>query len=121
MFVLENHLIQIRRIRIAINVFEVMFHRTDSKLTPEENKLLNEALSVLKSAHVDLINLSLTYNDCLWLAFTQPPYQLSIQSVSLLRQKFSRQQSETTYVDMASIPSAVDKKCSFKKRKIMGN
>jgi len=49
------------------------------KLTAEQ-KLLNEALGVLKHAHIDLKELSLPANDCLWLAFTQPPHNLEHSS-----------------------------------------
>lgn len=67
----------------------------DSKLIAED-KLVNEALNILRSADVNLEDLSLNINDCLWLAFTQPPYQLSIQAVTLLRRKFSKKESLRT-------------------------
>jgi len=63
---------------------------TEATKVLEDDKLLKGAMQVLKANQFDLEDLRhFSKNDCLWMAFTLPPYQLFIRAVYLLRRKYS--------------------------------
>lgn len=82
-----------------------------------DDKLLREALKVLKEHQIDFDFLHLAKNDCLWSTFTHPPFELSLRAVYLLRRKFSYHEAEEGAVTEATVTTSTTATKQRKKRK----
>mmetsp|Transcript_16959 Transcript_16959/g.23301 ORF Transcript_16959/g.23301 Transcript_16959/m.23301 type:complete len:106 (+) Transcript_16959:39-356(+) len=88
---------------------------TEATKVLEDDKLLKGAMQILKANQVDLEDLHhLSKNDCLWVAFTQPPYQLSIRGRKYSHHEVAQegeqiQQPEVTAVSTSTSSAATSK------------